>query len=505
MSEAHDIAPIGHNNPPVALPKDEAMLADLQRRYPEIDKRLTEWDEAFKGYMTAEGKLPEIPLDQEDVAQNLQDLLSQVKKDSKVWTDSFQKQEKAPLNKLVKIVGNFFTGRVEKAEKHLETWLPVHADFARRKADKEKEKAEAAAAAEREKERLARLAAEKAAQEQAQAEAAAAAEREKERLAREAAEKAARDREEAEKRAEAAKAEEKRLADEKRVRDAAEKEINNSNLRDIRDLLREAEKLDALAEAEEATDDETAKLTGIIEVGGLIGLLARPVAASTLLDDAKTASLKTIQERLGQLRDKISGRANARERKRLAKLAAEQQKKDEAAAAVRKKQREEEDKLLAAATAKRLGEEALAAKAKEEKLAADKLARDARDSAKDLDQDAKAAGRDAKASGKEADRAGNRADRQETKIENSTDSDFGRVRGELGSVGSITERWKHRITDEPALRAVCGPLGPHLTEDALSGAAYRWMMVHRAGFVGERVEGALPGVLFFIDEGMMIS
>src|ERR1700744_1902590 len=124
------------NQPPITLPTDDEMLADLKRRYPEIDLRLDEWKSSFATYNDPEtGKPAEIPLDHADVASALQDLIGQVKKDSKVWTDSFQKQEKKPLNALVKIVGNFFTSRVEKADGLVDTYEPTYKSFLQRKAD----------------------------------------------------------------------------------------------------------------------------------------------------------------------------------------------------------------------------------------------------------------------------------------------------------------------------------------------------------------------------------
>ena len=63
--------------------------------------------------------------------------------------------------------------------------------------------------------------------------------------------------------------------------------------------------------------------------------------------------------------------------------------------------------------------------------------------------------------------------------------------------------------DEDALREVCGPLGPTFTEDALNGAAYRWMLARISGWSGkERIEGkdiGLPGVTFAYQQGTRIG
>lgn len=484
-------ATIGDNFPPVSLPNDDQMLADLQRRFPEMDKRLAEWDSAFKTFPA------DIPLDQEDVAQSLQDLLGQVKKESKTWTDSYQKNEKKPLNALVKIVGNFFTGRAEKADKMLAQWMPVHETFLRRKADAERARAEAAAAEQREKERIAREAAERAAAEQRAAEERAAEQRRIEAEEREKAEKAKRDREEAERRAAEAAAKEKAEREAKAARDREEKERNNVGLREIRGHLREAENLHTLVAADEASESEIARLDELVRPAGIISNIAGPVAASLLLDDGQTAQVAALRADMTKMRETLASNIGKREAAKREKARLEEEKRQQELAAERKRQADEEAARLEAARKVREAEEAAAEKAKAERLAAEQAAREARDRAASEQRDAKAAGKEARDQGAEADRSGNRATRTENKLENSSEADLSRTRGERGTVGGLARRWVRYVVDEDALRAACGPLGPYLTSDALEGACTNWMRAHQASFVGERVEPAeLPGVVF---------
>lgn len=498
----------GHNNPPVVLPKDEEMLADLQNRYPEIDTRLKEWDEAFAGFPD------DIPLEQEDVAQSLQDLIGQVKKETRTW-DAHQKGEKKPLNALVKIVTNFFTTRSEKADKLLEKYGPIHQAFLDKKKAESIRKAEEEAAAQRKKEEEARAAAAKAEEERLAAEARAAEQRKKEEEARAAAEKAEEERKAAVARAEAAAAEEKRLAEEKKVRDREEKERNNTNLREIRGYMRRAEALHTLAEAEEINEAETLELDGLVKTGGIVGNLAAPVAASLLLDEEQKTSIEGTRTRLGELRTAISDRLGKREKAKREKAEKEAKEREDKLAEENRLKREEEEKQLAEARKKREEEEAAAARAREDKTASLKAAREADEAARGHAGEAKGAAREAKAHGTDADRAANRGNRIETQLEKSTDADHSRTRGDLGTVGSLTRRWTYHIVDEAALRAgfivtdhpaPSAGLAEHLTTSALEGAVFHWMRAHQGGWSGqERVEGLLPGVVFAYEQEARIA
>lgn len=491
------------NKPPIELPNEAAMLENLQAQYPEIDKRLKEWEGAF-----AEFPL-DIPLEQADVAQSLQDLLGQVKKDSKVWTDSFQKQEKKPLNALIKVVGNFFTSRVEKADGFLAKYGPVHETFLQRKAERARKDAEEEADRQREAEQAARAAAEQARRDQEAAEARAADERRKEQEAREAAERARVEREEADARAAAAKERERQEAEARRTREKAEKEQNATALREIRPLLAEAEKLHNLAEADEASDTETARLAELTRPGGLIGELARPVSASLLLDADQVERVGAVRKRLGELREAGEARLGKRQRAAAEKARKAEEERQAQDSAVREAQRNADEERAATARREREEAEAAAQRARDDRAVAEQAARDARDAARAEEGSAKDAGKVAKGHDTEADRNANRADRIDNRLEKSTEADLSRTRGDLGTVGSLAKSWGHMIVDEDALRealrkAIKVPayvtLVDQLTSDALNGAVYRFMRLHQDGWRGrDRVEDALAGVVFSYD------
>lgn len=492
-------APIGHNVGPITLPKDEEMLADLQKRYADIDTRIAEWDGALKDFPD------DIPLDQEDVAQSLQDLLGQIKKDSRRW-DADAKGEKSPLNKLVKIVGNFFTTRVEKADAMLEKWAAVHQAFLDKKKVEATRKAEEEAQHQREIEANARAAAERAVEEQRQADIRIAERRREEEEARAAAARAEEEKKAAEARAEAFKAEERRLAEEKRIRDRDEKERNNSGLREIRNYMKRVETLFTLVQADEASEDEIKELDNLARAGGIIGNLASPVANSLLLDDEQKTSIEGTRTRLYELRTAINENIGKREKAKREKEAREAEAKEAALVEQRRIAREAEDKRMAEARAAREVEEKAAEDAAEVRRAEQQKAREARDAANVAHAETKAAGKGIKAATVEADRAANRGDRIENRLEKSTDADLSRTRGELGTVGSLTRRWAPYIVDEAALRVVCGPLGEHFTTTALEGATFHWMRAHQAGWSGrERVEDSLAGCVFAYEQEARIA
>jgi len=490
---------IGHNKPPVVAPTEEDLLDDLKTRYPELVKELAEFEVALATYPK------EFTLKDEESATALQDLLGKMKK-HKSQIAAYKKDEKKPWSGLVNVVLNFFTKSDEKIGELLDEWQPRHQAFmdlkkeeSRRKAEEEAEKQRAAAEA-------SRLAAEKARAEEEAAKARAEEERRKEQEERDKAEKAAAEAKAAQERAEAAKAEEKRQADERRARDKAEKDRNEESLRSIKRHMKDVEKLNQLSETEEATPEEAEHLDQLIRHGGIVGLLAGQVANSTLLDEEQRTEIESIRARLNDLRNVVNARLNKREqakREKARKLAEDAEAK---AAAERKAKREEEDRKYAEATKKRLDEEAAAAKAKDEKAVADKAARDARNAARESEADAKDASKEQRLHSTDADRSANRAERIDNKLGNSSDSDLsGTLRGDLGTKGSLTRRWGYIITDEAALREVCGVLGEHFATPALEGAVYRWMGAHQASFVGERIEGRLPGVTFMYEQGSRIA
>jgi hypothetical protein len=483
------LPPRTHNMPPVVAPADTALLADLRVRYPEVEATVDELEKAFATY-------PEkLTLEDEETAAALQDLLGKAAK-TKNRFKADRGSEKRPWDTLVKVVQNFFGKAEEKIDGMIDLWKPRYQAFLDLKEIENRRRAEEQAEAQRkEAERLATEAA--AAEERARAarEAEEAARR-REEAARAAAEEAERRRREAESRAAAATEAEARIAREKRERDKAEREANAEALRAIRRNMRDVERLHALAEADEASDDEAVQLDVLSRPGGAVSLLAGPVASSTLLDDEQRAEVEAVRERLAAIRKALGARLDAKERRRREAERKKAEAAEAAAAEDRRKAREAEDARLEAARQERERIERETEDAKVRERAARGDIREARAEQRGALAEQKGAGREAKALAKDADRAENRADRLDRKIETSTDADFNRTRGDLGTVGSTTGRWAYAIVDDAALRTICGPLGEHFTEDALAGAVYRWMVAHRSGFIGERIDGALPGVLF---------
>lgn len=497
MSESQTLPPRTHNNPPIAIPKDTDVLVDLKGRYPEVQTLLDQYEKSLLGFPKKLG------LEDEEVAAALQDLLGNMAKQKRVWS-AHKKEEKSTWDKMVKVVQNFFGKAEEKVDAYLEEWRPVHTAFLDLQEAANRRKAEEEAERQRKAAEESRLAAEKAAEEQRRAEAAAAEARRKEEEARLAAEKAEQERVESLERQRVAAEEEKRLAEEKKKRDREEKARNEDGLRSLKRYMKDAEKLHLLAEADEANEAEVAQLDQLIKSGGIIGLQASPIAASTLLDDEQRAEIEGIRKRVGEMRTAMDARFSKREQKRREKERAEEEKRQAELAEMRRLEREEAEGKLAAAKAAREEEERKATAAKEEQKKAEAAARTARTEARGHAADAKDAAKEVKDHGTDADRAGNRADRLDRRIESGA-ADGGPLRGELGTVGSKTGRWARFITDEAALRASLGPLGPHFTEAALEGATYQWMAAHRSGWTGERIEGALPGVTFIWEEESRIA
>ncbi len=486
---------IGHNKAPVIAPAEDVLLESLKDQFPEVD---TEMDQFEKDFATYPDKLT---LEQADVAQALQDLLSKLKGKYLPKLKAYKKEQKGPWDRCAKVVMNFFSTREQKVADLLEKWGPIHEDFLQQKKDdadrKAKEEAERQRKIAEEAEARAREAEER--EKKAREDAAAAEERE--RKAREDAEAAEKREREAKEAAEAAAAEEKRLAKEKADRERAERAQNADNLKQIRQHMKQAEKLHAAAA--EAGDDETPdaevqQLDALIKPGGIVGLLARPVADSTLLDDEQRTEIEAVRKRLDEMRAAVHERLDAKARRKRAREEKEAREREEREADIRRLIREGEERLRLEAQDAREAAEAEAKAAREKKEEAKGEVKEARAAGREAFAEQREAGREAVKSGQEAARAENRADRIDSKNANATDADKSRTRGDYGSVGSLRRRWVHIMpADDTALRATLGPLGGHFTADALNGAVFQWMRAHQSSFTGDRVEPAeLPGVVF---------
>jgi hypothetical protein len=484
------VSNIGHNLPPIVAPADTEMLADLNARYPEVQRELDAFEKALATFPTTD-----LTLKDEDIAAALQDLLGKMAKQKSVFS-AHKKTEKKPWDTLVKVVQNFFGKGEEKIDALLAEWKPRHEAFLALKKAEALRAAEAEATRLREKEEADRRAAALAEEKRLAAEEEERKARQREEEARAAEEKAKADQRAAEERAAAAQAEEKRIAEEKKARDREEKSRNETLLREVKAAMKVAERLHALAEAGEASDAETAELDEMIRPGGPISAKGSAVAASRLLDDDQKADAAASRTRLLVLRDAGSARFSKKEQRRREKEKAEADAREKAEAEERAARRAEDEERSRLAREAREKAEAEALEARAAGQAAKEEAREARSDAREAVQEKKGAAKAVQLHEAAADQAANRGDRLERRIENSTDADLSRTRGDLGTVGSLARRWTYTITDEDALRAVCGPLGEHFTFDALGGAAYRWMGAHRENFKGDRVEGALPGVVF---------
>lgn len=497
MSDVTTAGP-GHNNPPIIPPTDVDMLADLQKRYPELAKEQEEFATALATFPT------EFTLKDEETAAALQDLMGKMKKHQSVLA-AHKKTEKKPWDTLVKVVQNFFVKHDEKIDTWLAEWQPRHQAFLELKKEDTARKAEEEAARLREVEEKARTAAAEKAEDALWAEARMELAEYDERKAREREADLREDQMWAEARTELAQFEERRIAREKTARERAEKEQNGENLKAIRRHMKDVEKLNTLADADEANEDQIAQLDAFIRPGGVVSALAGPVASSTLLDEEQKVEVEELRLRLDALRTALNSRYDAKEQRKRAKALQEEQARQ--AVAAENRMWDDAYAELALYDARKATEQSSAK--------ADQVKSDARDAVLDV-RDARTAGtaaakagkqaaKDLKTLGADADRAANRADRIEDRLENSTDADLSRTRGDLGTVGSLTRSWKYRVVDRDALRGACGVLGPHLTDDAMDGAVFRWMRLNQADFKGERAEGLLAGVVFVYEQGERIA
>jgi len=496
---------IGHNSG-IAAPTEQEALDDLKRRFPELETKQAEFEDALKEYPK------DLGLDDADRAAALQDLLGQIKKQKSI-IKAHKKDEKGPWDRIVKVVTNLFTSAEEKLEKLEEEWVPVHQAYMDKVKAERTRKQEEEAQRQREKEEAARKAAEEAEARAAAARAEEEAAKAREAAARAAAEKAEQEKREAQARAEAAAAEERRHAEERKQRERAEKERNEDSLKAIKRHMKEAARLhDKMGEAEEGDVEQSDidQLDALVRSGGIIGVLAGPVFDSPLLTTEQQQEIEQTRLALGNMRQVLSERLDAKVRRKRAKEAKEAEAKEAAAAEERRIQREADEARSKAAREAREKAEAETKAAEEARKKAQEESREARADARDAFKEAKVAGREVKAQEVVADRAANMADKIEDKLENATDAEIaGTLRGELGTRGSLTRNWTLSIVDEDALREVCGPLAAHFTADALNGAAYRWMRAHQSGWAGKhRVEGkdvGLPGVTFAYQQGVRIS
>lgn len=488
MSEAQ--FPKTHNLS-VTAPKDDEVLADLERRHANLEAEYAQFQADLATY-PAEFTYPE-DIDQ---MQGLQDLLAKMK-GHKALIAALKKAEKKPWDGVVKVIQNFFVKRDERIDVLLGVWAPRHEKFLDDKKEADRKAADQAAEAARQRQAEAEEAARQAAERQRLSEEAAAEAARQEEAARLAAAKAEEERKAKAAEAEAAEARERELAKERAARDRAERQTNEDNLKAIRRHMKDADRLDGMANVDQASDDELAQLDALVKPGGMISSLAGPVARSLLLDEEQTAEITKVKADLDKLREAQGDRFNKRERTRREKERLAEEERERKAAAAAKADREARE--AAAAEAKRVREaaeaEALAARERHAGLRDSVV--EAREATREAAGAARAADKDLRDAGRTADKAEGQAAKLGRKAENMTDAQASRLRGDLGSTSSLTGHWVRYIEDEATLRTVCGPLAGDFSTEDLLGATYRWMGARRMGWSGEKVtDPALPGVVF---------
>lgn len=487
------LPPRTHNNPPVTPPSETEALADLKARFPNVEVKFRELEEAFNSAPKR--------IENDEDAGKVQDLYRSMVEFADDWDES-RKKEKKPWDKIGKIVQNFFSTPIEKLKDKDTGYAPLlrkrHTEYSEIKAE----------AARKEAERLAEIQRKEAERLRAEAEAAERRRIEAERLQKEAEDReakalaeeaAAKERRRlADEAAERARAEEKRLEAERKERERAEKEQNADAIRTAKKLLKEAEGLfEVLAGDEDAEADP--RLDVLVRAGGEIAMALSPALSSHVLDDEQKGAAEILKSRTLEIRAGLTARLDAKERKKRAAAEKKRQAEEDLAAEERRKERELDDKRTAEARLRREEAEAEAAAAKQQAKDARKDVRAAQGDQDDAADAGRAAEREGRQIGGQADKVERRADRLDSKLATSSDADMSRTRGDY-SVGSLSGRWDWRIKDRDALIATLGVMGPYIHPDAIEAGLTKFMRQHQGEWADKRkagmVEGVLPGVVF---------
>lgn len=438
--------PRGHNKPPVEVPDEDTLKADLNERYPLAQATLDEM-------VAAANDVPEVITDDE-TAGKVQLLLKKLSDNRGDWEAIGVKQAR-PWKSAGNIVRNWFKTKEDKCEETIKKIKPRYTLYLEEKAAREQREADERA----EKARL--LAVEKkfyADWDEALVELAdynARKAREEQEAARKREDDAREDAMWAEARAELAeydarKAEERRL---KLEEEAANR--RKERKKDLTRLNREAKALGIKDAAGELTDEDRARYRQLIGENGEI-----PKLKELLQDDR---NLLTPEER-AELDEEIASLERLREERRENHAKAEQARE-------------------AASTAMRESvDHGAAAKAQE--------------------QAAPALARRASQSGTTAAREENRATRAEMKADNLTVADASRTYGDGGSVGTLTGSWQFKVKDWNAVPL--DVLRDYIHPDAIETAIGKWKMDNQSKWldrrgtgVGQgRVDDAMAGVEF---------
>lgn len=476
-----------HNMPPVECPSVVEVLDDVRARYPEVEPRAAE--------LLASAAAVPARIADDETAKGVQTLLRSMTETMGSWKAN-RTEEKGPWQKVSDATYAFFTNPMEKVKKSHDDIKARYTAYREDVAEKERLAREERAKAERaEAARLARQADEaRAARETAEREEREAKAREAEALRK--AEEAEQRRLDAEAAAAKAKAEEARVARAKKEREDAERKELQSNMSDLRGHARLLERL-LVAEADgRLAMTDVAVLKDLLSPHGAMAQAAAPILRSIdLLDETAAEGFAAIRERRKQViadREKHAAdqmaEARRKEREQADRLEAEAQAK-------RRQEREAEEAKLADARKAREDEERKAAEAKAEQKAAKSDAREARTDARDAYADAKAAGKTEKEAGVIAEKTENRADRMQRAAEGATDADLTRLRGEHGTVGSLSGRWV--VADIDHSKVPLEALRGFFLDDHVAAAVYRFMRASQGEWSGrEIVADKLPGVIF---------
>lgn len=484
---------LGHNRGPITPPSETEALADLKARFPNVEVKFRELEEAFNSAPKR--------IENDEDAGKVQDLYRSMVEFADDWDES-RKKEKKPWDKIGKIVQNFFSTPIEKLKDKDTGYAPLlrkrHTEYSEIKAE----------AARKEAERLAEIQRKEAERLRAEAEAAEQRRIEAERLQREAEEReakalaeeaAAKERRRlADEAAERARAEEKRIAAEKAERERGEKEAAKKALREAEKLIKEANGLFSVTEGDEEAEANP-RLDEIVRRDGALAQAIGPAMWSHLLTAAEMEDRDAILARALEIRRADMARLDAKARKKKEAEERKRQAEDEKLAAQRKAAREADEARAAEARRQREEAEADATKAKQEAKDARKDVRAAQGDQDDAADAGRAAEREGRQIGGQADKVERRADRLDNKLATSSDADMSRTRGDY-SVGSLSGRWSPRVVDRDELVKTLGLLGPYLNPDAVDAALTKYMRQHQGEWADKRkaeiVSGLIPGVLF---------
>jgi hypothetical protein len=210
-------------------------------------------------------------------------------------------------------------------------------------------------------------------------------------------------------------------------------------------------------------------------------------ARAKAVKDREEAEARAAQAKADEARLKAQRLAEAAE-------AAKRKEQDEAEAAARAIRIAEQKKLEEEAKQRRIAEEAAALAAKGVADAERAKQRDAEDAARAAKREERAEGRAADAALDSAVREERRADRMDGAAQ-AGDAEMSRTRGELGTVGSLAQRWTYTVVAPDKINL--DMLRGYISADAIEAAVGRWMAANRNRLT-DGATNLLPGVRFDI-------